>query len=69
LLSSDVIEDTYVKTVKDGYLVHLYYDQTFGCGPHPTYAVDFHITPQGHIQQLGTEKVFTDPGQEMMCVD
>ena len=66
---NDVVEDTYGKTVEDGYLVHLYYTDRYGCGPHPTFSVNFHITPQGHIQQLGTEKVFTNPSQDQMCVD
>jgi hypothetical protein len=66
---NDVVEDTYGKAVEDGYLVHLYYTEVFGCGPHPTFSVDFHITSQGDIQQVGTEKVFTNPNQDGMCVD
>ncbi len=63
------LEDTHVEITKDGYLVNLYYNEAFGCGPHPTYNVDFQVTSQGYIQQMGTEKVFTDPSQDEMCVD
>jgi len=66
---SDAIEDTHADEVEDGYSVHLYYHQTFGCGPHPTYAVDLLVTPQGHIRQLGTEKTFTNPSEDEICVD
>lgn len=65
----DIIEDTYVKVVPDGYIVHLYDFGAFGCGPHLTYAMDFHITPQGHIQQLETEVVWKKPSGDNFCAD
>jgi hypothetical protein len=66
---SDVIEDTHVEMTEDGYSVHLYYEDTYGCGPHPTYAIDLLVTPKGNIRQLRTVKVFKNPSEDEMCVD
>jgi hypothetical protein len=63
------IRDTHVETVADGFLVHLFYHETFGCGPHRTLAVDFHINREGHIKQLSKTPVFTDPEWDDACVD
>ena len=37
------LEDTYVTSESDGYILHLYFSQFYGCGPHWTSAVDVHI--------------------------
>ncbi len=65
----DEIEDTYVKKAKDGFLVHLYYYERFGCGPHLTHTVNLHITPEGHIRETGKEAVWKDPNKDGVCVD
>jgi hypothetical protein len=65
----DVIEDTHVDAVADGYLVHLFFNNVFSCGPHLTYAVDFHVTPKGYVEQLGMKPIFKDPREDNMCVD
>ncbi len=63
------ITDTYVEAVADGFLVNLFYHETFGCGPHRTLAVEFHIDPEGHVKQLSKTPVFTDPEWDNACVD
>jgi hypothetical protein len=63
------IEDTYVEAVDKGYLVHLYYYQFFGCGPHTTSAIDLLVTPEGDTQEIKVEGVFEDPEQDALCVD
>lgn len=65
----NVVEDTYVEEVEDGYLVHLYYYRSYGCGPHTTSAVDVLITNQGDIGELVFEGVFENPEEDDVCVD
>jgi hypothetical protein len=65
----DEIEDTHVETVADGYSVHLYHYQLFGCGPHNTYAIELLVDPQGTITQVAQEAVFKDPSEDGLCVD
>jgi hypothetical protein len=65
----DELEDTYVERSPDGYLVHLYFYQFFGCGPHLTYAIDLRITDQGMIEEMNREAVYKDPSEDTLCVD
>lgn len=65
----DVIEDTHVDPVADGYVVHLFQEEICGCGPHPTSAVDFHVTPEGFVRQIRLEAIYKDPAQDNMCID
>jgi hypothetical protein len=65
----DMIEDTHVDMVVDGYLVNLYHYEVFGCGPHITYAVDLHITTQGYIKEIKREAVYKNPAEDDLCVD
>ncbi len=65
----DVVEDTHVDQVADGYLVYLYRQDVLGCGPHPTYQVTFHVTSEGIIQQREVKQVFKNPAEDRTCVD
>lgn len=65
----DTIEDTYVTPEADGYLVHLFYDQVFGCGPHWTYAVDVHVSVKGNVEEVSNTALFRDPNLDELCVD
>lgn len=65
----DVIEDAHVDPVADGYVVHLFQEEVCGCGPHPTSAVDFHVTPQGYVRQIRLEAMYNDPAKDKMCID
>lgn len=62
-------EDTYVDVIAGGYLVHLYYYETFGCGPHITYVVDMHVTTQGYIEEIEREPAYKDPTEDNLCID
>jgi hypothetical protein len=63
----DVIEDTHVERAEDGYLVHLFLYDRWGC-EHPTfYAIDVHVTPQGDVEQVSKEIVYVDPSG--FCVE
>lgn len=65
----DVIQDTHADAVTDGYLVHLYIKPVYGCGPHTVYAVDFHVTPAGYVEQVGMMAVFKDTSADGLCAD
>lgn len=65
----DQLEDTYVEKVSDGYLVHAFAYQFFGCGPHYTYAFDVKVTVDGQVEEIGREKIFNDPAKDDLCVD
>lgn len=65
----DEIEDTYVKTTTDGYLVHLFHYKVFGCGPHITSIVDIRVTAQGLVEEVRKESVYKNPSEDDVCVD
>ena len=63
------IEDKYVTTEADGYLVHLFYDSVFGCGPHWTSAIDVHVSTDGSMEELSSTPLLRDPNLDELCVD
>jgi hypothetical protein len=65
----DEIEDTYVKEIAGGYLVHLFSYNELGCGPHHTVAVDIEVTTQGEITEVNREAVFKDPAKDDLCFE
>jgi len=65
----DEIEDTYVEEKAGGYLVHLFFYEVFGCGPHLTYAVDVEVTTQGNVKEISREAIYKDPSEDDLCVD
>lgn len=64
-----VVEDTYVTPEPGGYLVHLFYDQVFGCGPHWTSAVDMRVSAEGNVEEAASQPIFRDPNLDELCVD
>lgn len=65
----DIIEDTFVTPEADGYRVHLFYDQVFGCGPHWTSAIDVHVSVDGNVEEVSATALFRDPNIDELCVD
>jgi hypothetical protein len=65
----DVVEDTHVEEVDDGYLVQLYYYRSYGCGPHTTSAVDLFVTYDGQVEEVNWEGVIEDPEEDKLCMD
>lgn len=63
------LEDTHVISESDGYILHLYFYQFYGCGPHWTTAVDVHISFEGAIKEIAQTQVFRDPNLDELCVD
>ena len=65
----DTIEDTYVTADSDGYLVHLFHDQVFGCGPHWISEVDVHVSVEGKVEEVASKPIFRDPNLDEVCID
>ena len=65
----DEIEDTHVDRVDDGFQVHLFHYQVFGCGPHETTALTYLVSESGEIERLSSEPIFKDPTEDDLCVD
>ena len=63
------MEDTYVESVDDDYIVHLFDYELFGCGPHYTYAVAVLVTSDGNVYEISREPVYRDPSEDDLCVD
>jgi hypothetical protein len=66
---SDVVEDTHVDETKEGYAVHLFFYQTFGCGPHTTSSAEITVTKSGTVELVTTVPMFQDPKEDNVCVD
>ena len=65
----DTIEDTYVTPDTEGYLVHLFHDQSFGCGPHWISEVDVYVSVEGIIEERSSRQSFRNPGLDELYVD
>jgi hypothetical protein len=58
-----------VETTGDGYIVHVFDYQFFGCGPHYYYAVDLNVTPDGRVGEISRTPIFRDPRLDGLCQD
>ena len=65
----ETIEDTYVTPDGDGYFLHLYDYEFFGCGPHMTNAVDIRVSKEGLTEEISRTAVFRNPEEDGLCVD
>lgn len=65
----DSIEDTHVSAGTSSFIVHLFYDQVFGCGPHWTSAVDVRVSRDGEVEQAASQPLYRDPNMDEVCVD
>ncbi|MDQ3005825.1 MAG: hypothetical protein M3R47_10645, partial [Chloroflexota bacterium] len=63
------LEDTHVSSESDDYILHLYFHQFYGCGPHWTSVVDVHVSFEGAIKEVAQTQVFRDPNLDDLCVD
>jgi hypothetical protein len=62
IYSVEVLEDTYVETIADGYIVHVF-DTYSTCEKFETKSVDVNVTRDGHLTELNRTLVYTDPTQ------
>jgi hypothetical protein len=65
----DTIEDTHVAPEADGYRLHLFHYQAFGCGPHWTSEIEMHVSFEGNIEETSQAPIFRDPNLDDLCVD
>jgi len=63
------LEDTYVETVPDGYIVHAFDYQIFGCGPHYYYAIPVKVTFDGQVEPLEWTEIYRNPEEDGLCRD
>lgn len=63
------LEDTYVETVENGYLVHLFYTPVIGCGPFETVAIEEQVTRDGQVEEINRIPVYRDPADDTLCAD
>ncbi|MBN1267765.1 MAG: hypothetical protein JXA25_19900 [Anaerolineales bacterium] len=62
------IEDTHVEEIDGGYLVHLFFYNPLGCGPHETSEVVVEVTTRGDVQDVYSEAVYKDPAEDDVCL-
>ncbi|HET9905016.1 MAG TPA: hypothetical protein VFQ23_00200 [Anaerolineales bacterium] len=65
----NTIEDTYITPDSDGFLVHLFHEQVFGCGPHWTSEVDVRVSVEGNVEEVASQPILRDPNLDDLCVD
>ncbi len=63
------IEDAHVNRTWNGYRLHLFDYELFGCGEHWTSAVVVDVSRQGVIEEIEREKIFRDIEMEGTCAD
>jgi|GEM_PF-1658387 len=66
---TSIIEDTYVRSTKHGFIVHLYNHQICSCNPHTTTAVDILVQSDGIVKWLGGRPTYDDGTEGLGCVD
>jgi hypothetical protein len=61
------LEDTYIETTTDGYIVHVFYAPLFGCGVFETSAVGVKVTHDGQIEEITRHIIYQT--KESICVE
>lgn len=69
LYSVNVLEDTHVEETAEGFVVHLFHVQEFGCSPFRTTAIDLKVTRDGLIEELDERVVYREMSLFFVCVD
>lgn len=65
----DKLEDSFVEKVKEGFLVHAFAYNYYGCGFHYTYALEVNVSEQGNVGEIGKTELFRDPAEDNLCRD
>jgi hypothetical protein len=72
---TDVLEDTHVSEVANGYHVNLFYSERYGCGPFPVSSVTVKVSFDGSLSEFPKTKLFEQgracPGEKIVqcCID
>lgn len=65
----DAPEETFVREVNGGYLVHLFNTFLCGCGPHIVKSVNVTVKTDGAITLSDAVDVYSDPELDGLCID
>lgn len=68
-LYTNPVEETHVREIDGGYLVHLFDTYLCGCGPHITRSVDVTVFKDGTITFTEPQDAFSDPEYDGLCID
>jgi hypothetical protein len=72
---TDVLEDTHVAEVVNGYHINLFYGENVGCGPFPVSSVTVEVAFDGAISEFPKVKLYEQgipcPGEKIVqcCID
>jgi hypothetical protein len=66
---ADSVEETFVTSTAEGYVVHLFDTYLCGCGPHIVSSVDVKVRKDGSISLSEPVKSFSDPKMDGLCID
>jgi hypothetical protein len=68
-LYTNPVEETHVREIDSGYLVHLFDTYLCGCGPHIARSVDVTVFNDGTITFSEPQDAFSDPEYDGLCID
>jgi hypothetical protein len=68
-MEASSIKASYVESTPEGFKVHLFNNKVGGCGPHHYYAVDYLVTKEGTLIEMGMQNIWRDPSEDDLCVD
>jgi len=63
-----ILNKTYVDSLTNGYLVHLFEKLVFAC-EHPYFEVVYELNQDGTYKEKGRKEIFRDPKEDGLCVD
>jgi hypothetical protein len=72
---TDVLEDTHVTEVVNGYHINLFHGEKYGCGPFPVSSVTVEVSFDGSISEFPMIRLFEQgapcPGEKIVqcCID
>jgi hypothetical protein len=65
----DTLEDSFVEKIEEGFIVHAFAYNYYGCGFHYTYALEVKVSKQGNVDEIGKTELFRDPAEDDLCRD
>ena len=63
------IHDTHVDIAEDGYRVHHFQYQAYGCGLHSTKSVELLVTNAGSFVVKNAVPIYKNPDDDRLCAD
>lgn len=63
------LEETYVETLANEYMVHLFHISRISCGPFDTVTIDVRVTRDGQMEEVNLTRIYRDPSEDSTCYD